>query len=143
MGPNQPVRPARPADLGRLRAIQTVVLAQPWPELLAVAVDGPPVCLVYADPEPTGYALAVADDAEAYLAELAVAEGHRGEGRGSALLASLVDRLRADDVDRLRTTVRCVDERARTFYERHGFETTERLPDHYESGDGWVMERPL
>jgi len=139
----RPVRDARPDDLPRLRAIQTVTLAEPWPELLAAAVDGPPVCLVSAGPEPVGYALAVVDDSTAYLAELAVAAGHRGEGRGSTLLSSLVDRLRGDDVDRLRVTVRAVDERARSFYDRHGFESADRLPDHYEAGDGLLLVRDL
>jgi len=150
-----PVRPARPEDLPRLRAIQTVVLAEPWPELLSVAVDGPPVCLVYADadrdgpsgrdidPGPTAYALAVVDDDAGYLAELAVADGHRGEGQGSALLAALVDRLQDRGVETLRVTVREVDERARSFYESHGFLDRERLPDHYEDCDGRLLERDL
>lgn len=139
------VRPARPGDEPRLRAIQAVVLAEPWPELLAIAVDGPPVCLVYADPEPTGYALCVvdADGVDAYLAELAVADGYRGEGRGSTLVAALVERLREAGVERLRATVRSVDERARSFYADVGFEESERLPDHYAECDGVAMVREL
>ena len=139
------VRDARPDDLARLRAIQTVALAEPWPELLTVAVDGPPVCLVYAgsDAEPTAYALAVADDDAGYLAELAVAEGHRGAGQGSTLIGALVDRLRERGVATLRVTVREVDERARSFYESHGFIDRERLPDHYEDCDGRLLEREL
>jgi ribosomal-protein-alanine N-acetyltransferase len=157
------VRDARPGDLPRLRAIQTVTLAEPWPELLAVAVDGPPVCLVYTAPHldtdtgadsdsvldsasrssPTGYALAVADEDAGYLAELAVAEGHRGEGQGSALLDALVDRLRDRGVGTLRVTVRERDERARSFYASHGFVDRERLPDHYEDCDGRLLEREL
>jgi len=154
---SDPVREARPGDLSRLRAIQTVVLAEPWPELLTVAVDGPPVCLVYAGSDsddgidsgaatvakPTGYALAIADDDTGYLAELAVADGHRGEGQGSALLAALVDRLRDDGVETLRVTVRDIDDRARSFYESHGFVDRERLPDHYEDCDGRLMAREL
>jgi len=138
-----PVRRARPDDLPRLRAIQTVVLAEPWPELLSVAVDGPPVCLVHADPEPTGYALAVADDDAGYLAELAVAEGHRGEGQGSALLAALVAELRERGISRLRVTVREVDDRALSFYREHGFVDRDRLPDHYEDCDGLLLARDL
>ena len=138
-----PVREARPDDLARLRAIQTVVLAEPWPELLSVGVDGPPLCLVYADPDPTGSALAVADDDAGYLAELAVADGHRGEGQGSRLLEALVENLRERGVETLRVTVRAVDERARTFYESRGFEEHERLSDHYEDCDGLLLARVL
>ena len=138
-----PIREAQPEDRARLRAIQTVTLAEPWPELLAAAVDGPPTCLVYADPEPTGYALAVAGDETGYLVELAVAAGHRGQGRGSVLLDALVDCFRDRGVTTLRVTVRVVDERARSFYETHGFEERERLSDHYEDCDGLLLARNL
>ena len=138
-----PIREAQPEDRARLRAIQTVTLAEPWPELLAAAVDGPLTCLVYADPEPTGYALAVAGDETGYLVELAVAAGHRGQGRGSVLLDALVDRFRDRGVTTLRVTVRVVDERARSFYETRGFEERERLSDHYEDCDGLLLARNL
>ena len=147
------VRTGRPGDLPALRAIQVTVLAEPWEELLAVADDGPPVLLVatgataeHAHPvTPVGYALAVTDgdDATGYLAELAVEPGSQGEGYGSALLSALVERLRGSGVERLRVTVRVVDERARSFYRDHGFERTERLPDRYESGDGLLLERDV
>lgn len=137
------VREAESGDLPRLRAIQTVVLAEQWPELLAAAVDGPPVCLVYAAPDPTGYALSVADGERAYLAELAVAEGYRGQGQGSALLAALGERLRDSGVHTLQVTVRAVDGRARSFYENHEFSVTTELPDRYEAGDGLLLEREL
>jgi ribosomal-protein-alanine N-acetyltransferase len=138
-----PVRDARPDDLPRLRAVQAVVLAEPWPALLSAAVDGPPVCLVYADPDPTGYALAVVDDDAGYLAELAVARGYRGDGQGSALLSTLVGRLRQERVTRLRVTVREVDDRARSFYRGHRFRERDRLPDHYEDCDGLLLVREL
>jgi ribosomal-protein-alanine N-acetyltransferase len=155
------IRTARRADLPALRAIQAEALAEPWQELLTVAVDGPPILLVDADPDPVGYALCVASDgsgrqaetdeapadgsgdATAYLAELAVAAGYRGERRGSALLASLEDRLRASGYERLRLTVRAVDRRAISFYLDRAFERRDRLPDHYETGDGLLLGKPL
>jgi len=137
------VREARPADRGRLRAIQTVALAEPWPELLSAGLDGPPVCLVYADPDPTGYALAVTDGQEGYLAELAVAAGHRGDGRGSALLEALIARLTEDGAETVRVTVREVDDRARSFYGNYGFAVRDRLPGRYDAGDGLLLERDL
>ncbi|RXK51666.1 GNAT family N-acetyltransferase [Halorientalis pallida] len=139
------IRPARPADLGRLRAIQLASLAEPWDGLLEPAIDGPPVVLVVADEadEPIGYAVAIPQDTVAYLAELAVAAGHRGEGRGSRLLTALCDRLTADGFERLELTVRADDERARGFYDSNGFAEQERLPDHYEDGAGLLLARPL
>ncbi|MFB6139412.1 MAG: GNAT family N-acetyltransferase [Halosimplex sp.] len=158
--PDGRVREGRADDLPTLRAIQTAVLAEPWRELLSVAVDGPPVLLVAVEsggePEteaesardpaaPVGYALAITDgDGEAaYLAELAVAPDSQGEGYGSALLDALVERFRADGAAELRVTVRLVDERAREFYRERGFERRELLPDHYESGDGALLVRDL
>jgi ribosomal-protein-alanine N-acetyltransferase len=148
------VREGRPGDLPALRAIQTAVLAEPWTELLTVAVDGPPVLLV-ATPESTdaagaagtlvrsGPAVTDGDDDAGYLAELAVAPDHQGEGHGSALLDALVDRFRESGVAELRVTVRAVDEAAREFYRERGFERRERLPDHYERGDGFLLVRSV
>ncbi|WP_123533733.1 GNAT family N-acetyltransferase [Halosimplex salinum] len=148
------VRPGETVDLPALRAIQTTVLAEQWDELLAVAPDGPPILLVAetertgavdAADTPVGYALAVTDgdDEACYLAELAVAPDSQGEGHGSALLDALTERCREIGVDDLRVTVREVDDRAREFYEERGFERRERLPDHYESGDGLLLVREL
>ena len=137
------IRPARTADLPHLRAIQTASLAEPWDGLLEPAIDGPPVVFVVTDEadQPRGYAVAIPQDTVAYLAELAVAPGYRGDGRGSRLLASLCDRLAADGFEALELTVRADDERARDFYDTNGFVEQERLPDHYEDGDGLLLAR--
>ena len=151
------VRDGRPDDLPALRAVQERALAEPWTELLTLAADGGgPTLLVATDgtggvdsvgdaDTPVGYALAVTDedDAVGYLVELAVAPTHQGEGYGSALVERLVDRFAERRVERLRVTVRAVDERAREFYRDRGFERRERLPDHYESGDGVLLTRDL
>jgi ribosomal-protein-alanine N-acetyltransferase len=139
------IRPAARADLPRLRAIQTASLAEPWNDLLEPAIDGPPVALVATDgtDAPVGYAVAIPNERVAYLAELAVAPAHRGEGRGSRLLAALCDRLAADGCETLELTVRADDQRARDFYESHDFTRQERLPEHYEDGDGLLLTRPL
>jgi ribosomal-protein-alanine N-acetyltransferase len=159
------IRPADPDDLPALRAIQTATLAEPWPELLALGVDGPPILLVYADPDPAGYALAIAgasdhpattgdaqapvedqtgiesDGHAAYIVELAVAPARQGSGIGTTLVESLVARLRGEEYDRLYVTARAVDEDVLDFYEQRGFERDRRLPDHYDSGDGVLLSR--
>jgi ribosomal-protein-alanine N-acetyltransferase len=58
------IRPADADDLPVLRAIQTATLAEPWPEMLALGADGPPLLLVYADPDVVGYALAILGDSD-------------------------------------------------------------------------------
>ncbi|WP_336002260.1 GNAT family N-acetyltransferase [Halorientalis halophila] len=138
------IRPAAESDLPHLRAIQRVSLAEPWDGLLEPAVVGPPVVLVVTDhatSEPVGYAVAIPDDDGAYLAEIAVAPDHRGEGNGSRLLEALCDRLAVEGFETVRLTVREGDERARSFYADHGFSVQSRLPEHYEDDDGLVMAR--
>ena len=84
---------------------------------------------------PVGYALAVGSR-PTHLAELAVAPGHRNAGHGSALLTAILD-----ECEECRLTARADDERARRFYERHGFRVEEYLPNHYEDADGVAMVR--
>lgn len=146
------IREATPADLQRLRAIQSAALDEPWDGLLGPAIDGPPIVLVTTpdtppgiggpDP-PVGYAVAIPDGEVAYLAEFAVAAGHRREGHGSALMRALCDRLAATGHDQVRLTVREDDSRAREFYDEHGFTVQSPLPDHYEDGDGLLLSREL
>lgn len=136
------VRRGRPADLPRLRAIQSAALAEPWPEILAAAGEGPLPLFVAVDERPVGYAVVVAPGGAAYLPELAVAPDRQNEGHGSALLDAACAAVAADH-DQLRLTVRAVDDRARRFYENRGFERRDRIPGHFESGDGLVLVRSL
>ena len=126
------IRAATPADCPRLLAIQAASLASNWPELLETAIDGAGTVLVAGD-TPVGYALAVGSQ-PTHLAELAVAPGHRNAGHGSALLTAILD-----ECEVCRLTARADDERARRFYERHGFRVDSFLPEHYEHGDGVAM----
>ncbi|MFB6308444.1 MAG: GNAT family N-acetyltransferase [Haloarculaceae archaeon] len=138
------IRTAGPSDLPRLRAIQTAALDEPWPDLLEAGVGGPPLVLVLeTDGRPAGYALVVRDPPVAYLAEFAIAPDAQGEGRGSRLIEALFERLARDGIDRLRLTARADDDRVRSFYAEHGFAVIERLPDHYEDGDGVLLARDL
>jgi ribosomal-protein-alanine N-acetyltransferase len=138
-----PIREARPEDRTRLRAIQTAALDHPWPDLLTVAVDGPPELLVYDDGRPVGYALVVPDHPVAYLAELAVDPPVQGQGIGTLLLSTLLERLGDRGFETVRLTARADDERVRSFYERFGFALDSHLPDHYDDGDGVLLCRQL
>ena len=138
------IRPARPGDEPRLRAIQAAALDEPWPELLDVALDGHPVVLVVdLGDGPVAYTLVVPDHPVAYVAELAVTPPLQGQGHGSRLLESLLDQLRNGDYERVRLTCRADDERVRSFYGSFGFTVAEELPGHYEDGDGLVLVREL
>ena len=140
------VRPATTADLPRCRAIQSAALSEPWPGLLSTALEsGATFLVVTADgTDPVGYAVAFAvPSAPVYVPELAVGPDHQGEGNGTRLLCGLVDDLAGSGHDRVRLTVRADDDRAREFYRARGFSVLERRPDHFESGDGLLLERRL
>jgi ribosomal-protein-alanine N-acetyltransferase len=138
------IRPARPADEARLRAIQSAALEEPWPDLLGASLEGVSTVFVAdTDAGPVGYALVVPDRPTAYLAELAVAPPAQGQGHGSRLLALVVERFRDRGFDELRLTARADDERVRSFYDGFGFTVAEELPDHYEDGDGVLLVRGL
>lgn len=138
------IRAARPADEARLRAIQSAALDEPWPDLLAVSLDGTsPVFVAATEAGPVGYALVVPDRPTAYLAELAVAPPAQGQGHGSRLLEAVLDRFCERGFEELRLTARADDERARSFYEGFDFTVAERFPDHYDDGDGVLLVRPV
>lgn len=139
------VREADRTDLPRLRAIQERALAEPWPELLSTALDGPLIVYtVEADTDPVGYAIVVVDGKSvAYVPELAVDPAFHREGHGSRLLTAVCDRLSEAGYDELWVTVRASDEGARAFYADLGFETLDRLPEHYDDGDGLLLGRPV
>lgn len=136
------IRDGRPADLERLRAIQSA-LAEPWLELLETATQGPPPLYVIEDSHPIGYALVVGEaDGVAYIPEFAVHPDEQGQGHGSTLMSWLCERL-AGEYDQLRLTVEASDGRARGFYRHHGFERIDRLEDNFESGDGLLLALAL
>lgn len=139
------VRPARPADAPAIRAVQRAAIAEPAPELLALALgdaaSGPrcPVAVTGGD-HPVGYALALEDGATCYVAELAVAADHRRQGHGTALLDALVGDTHAGE---MRLTVRAGDEAARAFYAARGFEAVGRTDRFDADGRGLVLSREL
>ncbi|MFB6178434.1 MAG: GNAT family N-acetyltransferase [Halorientalis sp.] len=152
------IRDARADDLARLRAIQVAALDEPWDGLLEPAIAGPPVVLVTTAGDqpgandlaasserndPVGYAVAIPEGSSAYLAEFAVAAGHRRSGRGSQLMSALCSRLASDGFETLRLMVQLDDDRARAFYDAQGFRVRSLLPHHYDDGDGLELVRSL
>ncbi len=138
------VREGVPADLPRLREIQTTALAEPWPALLETAVDGPPPLYVVADGPVVGYAIVVPDGGTvAYVPEFAIHTEAQREGCGSRLLRYLRGELAAAGYEQLRVTVRVSDDGAREFYVVHGFERLERIDDHFEGCDGFLLALAL
>lgn len=154
------VRTASEADLPRLLAIQAAAFPDPHRTLLRsgvraglalVAVDGPvtsdgtaepdgpggtagAVGADLADPDVAGYVLFTVDEVSVYVAELAVAPGHRRRGHGRRLLAAVA--ARHPERERLRLTTRVDNDDARAFYASLGFREVRELPGYYDGGEG-------
>lgn len=138
-------RPGRPVDGPRLHDIQTAAIAEPWPEILDLAIeDGPMLRVLEADGELLGYGIAiVADDPLAYIPEFAVDPEKHGQGYGTTLLRELAAALHEEGVERVRLTARDGDRHARQFYARRGFAVIDRIPDHFENEAGVLYERRI
>ncbi|WP_276258524.1 GNAT family N-acetyltransferase [Haloglomus litoreum] len=154
------IRTASEADLPRLLAIQAAAFPDPHRALLRsgvraglalVALDGPAapgepgesdgtagavgaVGTGVTGPEVVGYALFTVDEPSVYVAELAVAPGHRRRGHGGRLLAALA--ARHTGCERLRLTTRVDNDDARAFYASLGFREVRELPGYYDGGEG-------
>lgn len=134
------IRPARPADATRIRALDVQAYGDNayghttisqfldlFPRLLLVAeVDG----------AVAGYALGAvsADGRRGLLAALIVAPEHRGLGLGEALARALVDALRAHAVGEVFLTVHPDNAAAQKLYAKMGFALAGPRPDYYGPG---------
>lgn len=161
------LRSATPDDLPRLLAIQAAAFPDPHRSLLRSSVRARLALVATALPPPrdtqprsdgssapgtvpAGYVLFTVDGESAYVAELAVAPGHRRQGHGRRLLAAVA--ARHPDHERLQLTTRVDNEDARAFYASLGFREAERLHDHYgrdgtgrdgDPTDGLLLVRDL
>jgi ribosomal-protein-alanine N-acetyltransferase len=82
---------------------------------------------------------------EFHLADLAVAVAHRRQGLGSALLASLEEDLRTQDVRLITLEVRLSNVAAQSLYASRGYQNIAMRKCYYTDPveDALVMVRPL
>jgi [ribosomal protein S18]-alanine N-acetyltransferase len=89
-----------------------------------------------------GYALAEIRGSAAELVSIAVDPRARGRGAASALMDSLLRRLRRRNAPRLSLMVRADNSHAQALYRKYGFRRIRRVPAYYEDGaDGVLMTR--
>lgn len=89
-----------------------------------------------------GYLLCCLRGPSAELVSVAVAPEFRGFGTASALLESLLRRLRRRGAARLHLVVRVTNRAARGFYAKYQFRRVRTVPGYYEDGgDGISMSR--
>lgn len=80
----------------------------------------------------------------AELVSVAVSPPFLGKGAASALLDSTLRRLRRRGITRLGLMVKVTNQRARAFYQRHGFRQLRRVARYYEDGaDGLSLVKDL
>jgi len=139
------VRRARRNELTALSAIEAGVFQDAvypsfffrqafdlWPELLWIAAG--------ADDEPRGYAMgAVSNSAGvAWILSMAVSKPIRSKGYGKALVAALLDAMRACGCTEVRLTVH-PENAAIRIYERLGFHEISREADYFHSDDPRIV----
>lgn len=128
------IRPARPADLDAIVAIERESFSDPWSATaLRDLVEAPAGWFLVAvvDDHVAGYAVAhrVLDTGE--IQNLAVAGRHRRRGVGQALVRQLLDELVRSGVRRVFLEVRASNQPARALYAAFGFSEIARRRGYY------------
>lgn len=91
-----------------------------------------------------GYLLACTRGDRAELVSVAVDPAVRGQGVASALMDSILRRLRRRRAARLVLMVKVTNRDAQAFYEKYAFKTVRRVRRYYEDKtDGWLMARDI
>ena len=132
------VRPARPTDAERIRALQSF-LRQPSPDLLEYGLAVGTGFVSGADGDVVGYALPVDSPTRSgcHLAELVVDPAFRREGRARGLLAAVV---RSTDGP-VTLQAHPDNDAALALYADAGFAIVDEREDAYADGDALVLRR--
>ncbi|PYO13414.1 MAG: ribosomal-protein-alanine N-acetyltransferase [Gemmatimonadetes bacterium] len=127
------MRPAQPADVAPVVAIERAVFSDPWSandfaECLAVGV---PFLVALEGQDVAGYAVAHAAADEGEILNVGVAPRHRRRGVGRALVERTLDGLRSRGVRVVYLEVRESNAAARQLYESMGFAEVGRRGRYY------------
>lgn len=126
--PQQPLtrRSMTLAMLDEVMHVEQAAYPFPWSRVNfidSLAAGYAATVLLAADGALVGYSVAMEGVDEVHLLNLTVAPRWQRQGHGAALLAALVDEVRAAGVPRLLLEVRMSNDAARLLYERSGFRT--------------------
>jgi ribosomal-protein-alanine N-acetyltransferase len=137
------LRPATPADLESLEALESACFDPPWSARdlrQALATERGDVSIASGpDGGALGYSLFLRLGEEAELLRLAVLPAERGRGIGSRLLAEALDRLALSGIRRFWLEVRPSNLTARRLYERHGFRLEGTRRRYYSDGEDALL----
>jgi ribosomal-protein-alanine N-acetyltransferase len=132
------LRPMAEEDLGAVVAIESATFPNPWPyEALAFELKQNPFCAAFVtelSDEVVAYAYLWVMYDQSHLINIAVAEGHRGEGLGEAMLLHCMRHARLNGCRRIHLEVRENNAAAIALYEKHGFLLRGRQKNYYNDG---------
>ncbi|ACL56641.1 GNAT family N-acetyltransferase [Methylobacterium nodulans] len=144
------IRPAHPADLDALVALEAAAFASDRAERRAIrhAIASPTISVLVALDGAVLIGAATIErrrnSRRARLSSIAVAPGRAGTGLGRVLLAAAEAEARRHGCERLRLEVREDNGPGIRLYERAGYERFATVPDYYEDGTtAWRYEKVL
>lgn len=119
------IRPAAPADLAAICALDAQVFAEPWrfpPAIMTcMMIQAFSFTLAVRDDELVGYACASLFEGDGHVVRLAVHASHRRQGIGAALLADCAARMMRASVNLITLNTQGSNRDAQRFYRRLGF----------------------
>jgi ribosomal-protein-alanine N-acetyltransferase len=139
-----PIREMKESDLPQVLEIQKALGFQEWNEreFLAEIRASYALCVVFEQGNNiTGYAIFHLMGPDSELLSIATSAEEQGKGIGSALLDAGLARLDFTGGDRMFLEVREGNEKARRFYEHHGFESYAKREKYYSDGETAVLYR--
>lgn len=122
MGAHFQIRPATPADLPHVAAIEQAVFSDPWPLDAFLPLLSENALVLEGHEGVQGYLFARVMGPEAEILNLAILPERQGRGWGRRLLQASIDRLSQQGVSDVFLEVRRSNAKARAFYARMGFE---------------------
>jgi ribosomal-protein-alanine acetyltransferase len=143
------LRPATPADLAAILAIEHAVFTDPWAPTSFESEFGDPYgwfhVAVDEDGTVVGYAMARFVAGEGEVMNIAVVPARRGQGVGGTLLDASLAAATAAECDAMWLEVRVSNGSARRLYESRGFVLVGRRRGYYRRPveDALVLRRPL
>ena len=157
------IREMKESDLPQVLAIQSALAFQEWNErqFLAEIHASYALCVVYEDAaqfngdprlrgddsvhnrgdDILGYAIFHLMGPDSELLSIATSPEQQRSGIGSALLNEGLSKLDFASGDRMFLEVREGNEKARRFYEKHGFEAYAKRDKYYSDGENAVLYR--
>jgi [ribosomal protein S18]-alanine N-acetyltransferase len=133
------LRPARPADLPRLAALQAASFEVPWSaQSLAATLEGEGVLALVGEAEGgiCGFIVARTAAGEAEILTLAVDPARRRKGLGEGLAAAAIEAARAAGAEAVFLEVATDNPAAIALYEKLGFVAAGRRRAYYPRREG-------